>query len=199
MTSWPAANDPLLHAWHGGVRRAIAGGLGAIALAAAALLAWAWWAPLAGAVVANGVVKVDTNRKTVQHRDGGIVREILVREGEHVAAGQPLVRLDDARIRESRLAAEREGAPAWTPPAELQARAREPRVAEALAREAALFAARRSALDAQLRLVREQQQAVAVEVGALEREHTSVSGAMANALKYRIRCRCSCPCLHESR
>ena len=70
--------------------------------------------------------------------------------------------------------------PPGTPPAELQGRAREPRVAEALAREAALFAARRSALDAQLRLVRQQQQAVAVEVGAREREHASVSGAMAS-------------------
>lgn len=191
-----AANDPLLHAWHGGVRRSIASGLVAIALAAAALLAWAWWAPLAGAVVANGVVKVDTNRKTVQHRDGGIVREILVREGEHVAAGQPLVLLDDARIdaafellrsqldaariRESRLAAEREAARVWAPPAELQERVREPRVAEAMAREASLFAARRSALDVQLRLVRQQQEAVAVEIGAREREHASVAAAMAS-------------------
>jgi HlyD family type I secretion membrane fusion protein len=191
----PAANDPLLHAWQRDVRRSIVRGLLAIALALAALLAWAGWAPLAGAIVANGVVKVDTNRKTVQHRDGGIVREIRVREGEHVAAGQVLLVLDDARIdasfellrsqleaarlREARLAAEREGARSW-PPAELRPSARDARAAEALAREAALFAARRSALEAQLRLVRQQQQAVAVEAGAREREHASVSAALAS-------------------
>jgi HlyD family type I secretion membrane fusion protein len=141
------------------------------------------------------VVKVDTNRKTVQHRDGGIVRDILVREGEHVAVGQPLVVLDDARIdasfelarsqidalrvREKRLAAEREGAAQWSPPEDLRARLdAEPRLAEAFARDSALFAARRSALEAQLRLVRQQLGEVGVEIAAREREHASVRVAL---------------------
>ncbi len=42
-------------------------------------------APLSGAIVATGKLKVELNRKTVQHQEGGIVREILVRDGEHVA------------------------------------------------------------------------------------------------------------------
>ncbi|MEG6507762.1 HlyD family efflux transporter periplasmic adaptor subunit [Methyloligella sp. 2.7D] len=58
-------------------------------------LLWASLAHLTSAALAPGVVKVDTYRKTVQHLDGGIVSEILVREGDAVKRGQVLVRLDD--------------------------------------------------------------------------------------------------------
>jgi len=57
---------------------------------------WAAFAPLSSAAIAPGVVKVDSYRKTVQHLEGGIVSRILVHEGDAVAQGQPLVRLDDA-------------------------------------------------------------------------------------------------------
>ncbi len=57
--------------------------------------AWAAWAPISGAVVAAGIVKVDTNRKSVQHLEGGIIQEIRVKEGEQVEAGQPLILLED--------------------------------------------------------------------------------------------------------
>ncbi len=60
---------------------------------------WAFTAKLTGAVIAMGTVKVDQNIKEVQHRDGGIVAEIAVREGDTVAAGQVLFRLDDAQSR----------------------------------------------------------------------------------------------------
>lgn len=56
---------------------------------------WAALAPLTSAAVAPGVVKVDSYRKTVQHLEGGIVREILVRDGDAVRQGQVLVKLDD--------------------------------------------------------------------------------------------------------
>src|SRR5262245_64086801 len=55
---------------------------------------WAALAPLTSAAIAPGVVKVDSSRKVVQHLEGGIVREILVREGQAVKQGQVLVRLD---------------------------------------------------------------------------------------------------------
>src|SRR5262249_47339616 len=55
---------------------------------------WAALAPLTSAAIAPGVVKVDSSRKTVQQLDGGIVRDILVREGEAVKKGQVLLRLD---------------------------------------------------------------------------------------------------------
>ena len=57
--------------------------------------AWSVMAPLAEAAIAPGIIKVEGNRRTVQHLEGGIVREILVRDGAKVQAGQVLVRLDD--------------------------------------------------------------------------------------------------------
>lgn len=63
---------------------------------------WSATAELSGAVIAQGVVAVDENVKAVQHRDGGIVSEIFVREGSRVAADDVLLRLDDAQTRAER-------------------------------------------------------------------------------------------------
>src|SRR5215470_14627950 len=60
---------------------------------------WAVTAPLNGAVVSTGFVKVDGNRKSVQHLDGGIVKEMRVKEGDHVKAGDVLIVLDDSQAR----------------------------------------------------------------------------------------------------
>jgi HlyD family type I secretion membrane fusion protein len=186
--------DPLTDEWVRASRRAVVAGIAAIGVAAVALVVWSVAAPLGAAVVTTGLVKVDTQRKTVQHRDGGTVRDILVREGDRVSAGQALVILDDTRIdasydlargqldavrmRQSRLAAERDGAATWTPDEDFRARLSEPRLADAAARETALFAARRSALDAQARLVATQIAAVNVETAARQREHASLAVAM---------------------
>jgi HlyD family type I secretion membrane fusion protein len=188
-----AANDAFIHAWRKQGRRCLATGLLVTACAVAALLGWSLWAPLAGAVVASGQVRVDTHRKTVQHRDGGIVREILVREGDRVAAGQLLLSLDDARIdaafevartrldasriRQARLLAETTDATHWELPPEVATRLHEPRVAEAAARESGLYTTRRSSLEAQERLLRQQIEAIAVEVAAREREFESLRTA----------------------
>src|SRR5690606_18286006 len=69
-----------------------------VALGGCALGGWATLAPLSGAVSAPGYVKVDLNRKVVQHQEGGIVREIRVRDGDEVRQGEPLVVLEDVRI-----------------------------------------------------------------------------------------------------
>lgn len=60
---------------------------------------WAATAQLTGAVIASGTVKVDDNLKSIQHRDGGIISAIAVKEGDHVEKGQVLLRLDDAQTR----------------------------------------------------------------------------------------------------
>lgn len=60
---------------------------------------WAATAQLSGAVIAQGQVVVDQRIKAIQHRDGGIVSEIAVREGDRVKAGQVLLRLDDAQTK----------------------------------------------------------------------------------------------------
>ena len=74
--------------------------IGTIAIIAMVLGAGAWIsiAPLASAAIAPGVVVVDSNRKVVQHLDGGIIKQIYVRDGDHVEAGQILIALDPTRI-----------------------------------------------------------------------------------------------------
>lgn len=96
---------------------------------------WSFLAPLGGAALAPGVVVVQSHRKTVQHLEGGIVKRLLVREGDTVSRGDVLLELDDtqsagemgivqgqyitARALEARLIAERDGGaevsydPAW--------------------------------------------------------------------------------------
>lgn len=74
------------------------------ALAVAAVLVggvggWAANTEISGAVVASGSVVVESNSKQVQHREGGIVREITVRDGDVVEAGDLLIRLDDTVTR----------------------------------------------------------------------------------------------------
>ena len=60
---------------------------------------WAAVAPLNSAALAPGVVTVQTYRKTVQHLEGGIVKELLARDGDVVKQGDPLIVLDDTQIR----------------------------------------------------------------------------------------------------
>lgn len=143
----PAARDGLIRPL------AVAGGIFAICFGG--LAAWGWQAPVAGAVIATGELRVEGQSKTVQHLDGGIVREILVVEGERVAAGQPLIRLDatEAEAERAALAAERDALAARSVRlrAELEGRA-EPDFAvleargesmeAAIASQRALFAAR---------------------------------------------------------
>src|SRR5215510_194518 len=87
---------------------------------------WAATTELSGAVTASGSVVVDSNVKKVQHPTGGVVGELMVREGDHVRAGDTLMRLDETalraglaiyakgldemRVRKARLASERDGA-----------------------------------------------------------------------------------------
>lgn len=61
--------------------------------------AWAFGTRIAGAVVAPGQIEVEQQRQVVQHPDGGVVEEILVREGASVAAGDVLIRLDGTLLR----------------------------------------------------------------------------------------------------
>lgn len=134
-----------------------------LVLAGVLLGAWAVAAPLSGAIIAAGQLKVELNRKTVQHQEGGIVRQILVRDGEQVHAGQPLLVIGDVRndaeldllidqlhaerIRNARASAEAALGASFTAPADVAAA---PGAAEHLAREQALFAARRRTLDEQI-------------------------------------------------
>lgn len=122
---------------------------------------WAAMSQLNGAVVGEGVVSVEGNRKSVDHLEGGIVRELHVRDGDDVRAGDLLLVLDGeranaqvdifsqqvavARALEARLLAERAGTDAIAFPAELTA-STEPYVVEAVASETGAFNVRREYL-----------------------------------------------------
>jgi HlyD family secretion protein len=57
--------------------------------------AWSALAPIDSAAVARGIIVVDSSKKTIQHLEGGIIQEILIREGDEVKAGQALIRLSE--------------------------------------------------------------------------------------------------------
>jgi HlyD family type I secretion membrane fusion protein len=153
-------------------RRLIRAGGVATLLLVIAIGGWMSLAPLGGAAIAPGVVKVDLNRKTVQHQEGGLVSEILVRDGDKVRAGDTLIVLKDVRVdasnelvqtqldaelaKAARLAAEQAWADAISFPPELKTRSEDARIAELLKREMHLFDTRRGAYDKQVRLIRSQ-------------------------------------------
>src|SRR5258705_7711537 len=81
------------------IRRVALAGWLIIAIFFGGIGSWAVTAPLNGAVVGNAVVKVEGNRKSVQHLDGGIVKELRIKEGDKVNAGEVLIILDETQAR----------------------------------------------------------------------------------------------------
>lgn len=140
---------------------------------------WASLARLDGAAVSSGVVAVESYRKTVQHLEGGIVREILVRDGDVVAEGQVLLRLDPTRVdaqseayrsqvaalqaQETRLLVERDAGSVLSFPPEVVRRSADTAVAAVIADQKQVFDVRRAALlsnlsvaDAQIEQIRKE-------------------------------------------
>ena len=179
----PAANDALRPF----DRRAV---FVPLAVAAVLLGLWAAIAPISGAVIAMARIKVELERKTVQHREGGIVREIKVRNGQQVHAGDVLVVVDDVRtdaelslledqlraerVRQARVSAETTLARVFDIDARLGA---EPGVAGHLARERAQFTSRRRTLDEQLDALQMQMSAAHAQSAALVNQIASLQEA----------------------
>jgi len=165
-------------------RRLIYAGVGAILVLVLLVAGWTALAPVSGAVIAGGSVKVDMYRRTVQHQEGGIVGEILVRDGTRVKAGDPLIVLKDVKVdaatemvltqldgemaKVARLHAEQAWAKRIEFPDELMKRASDPRIGEVLRRETQLFQTRREAYDSQLELIRAQIRDIRQEIAARE-------------------------------
>jgi len=80
-------------------RRPMLLGFAVLIAGVGAFAAWASLTEINGAIVSSGFVEVQSRRQIVQHRDGGIVAEIFVRDGEKVAKGAPIIRLDDSQLR----------------------------------------------------------------------------------------------------
>ncbi|MSR15421.1 MAG: HlyD family type I secretion periplasmic adaptor subunit [Gammaproteobacteria bacterium] len=147
-------------------------GMTLIAVAFVGFGGWASFVPLSGAVIAPGVVKVEANRKTVQHLEGGIVSAINVRDGDHVVAGQTLLELQSENVsasveilsgqrdveiaKHARLHAERELAEEIEFPAALVSRNSQPGVAALIEGEGRFFKAKRAALNGQKALLARQ-------------------------------------------
>ena len=164
--------------------REAAAGLAIVGLFLAGFLGWAASAPLESAAIAPGVVSVDGYRKTVQHLEGGIVGEILVREGERVAAGQVVVRLDDttpkaslellrgrwlvAGALEARLVAERDGLTQVRFPERLRGRRDDAKARQVLTGQTNIFEARRQALASQTAILKQRVAEYGEEIVGIE-------------------------------
>ncbi len=171
------------------VRGPVILGLGGAGLALATFFIWAATAPLNSAAVAIGVVTVDSNRKAVQHLEGGIVKEILVSDGSRVNKGDVLIRLDDTRTsasvdlllgqyrsalaRVASLRAEQEGLEAPLYPAELMDHIEDPIVAEILDSQNNLFYTRRASLQGQVDVLGQQVKQFEEEIAGLEAQKES--------------------------
>src|SRR5215472_1073679 len=171
-------------------------GYSAIALAVGGFGGWAATSEIAGAVIANGNIVVESNVKTVQHPSGGIVGEILVKEGSEVEAGQVLMRLDDTltratlgvvrsqldlyAAREARLLAERDGLPAIPVAAASPGDAETEAFAGALAGERRLFESRHHALGGQRAQLHERITQIGEEIRGL----TAQQEAKAKEIEY---------------
>lgn len=132
---------------------------------------WAGTAPLKGAVVANAVVKIDGNRKSLQHLEGGIVKELRVREGDRIAAGDVVLVLDESQARaefevltqdfivlraaEERLRAELAQRPEMTFPDDLKTFANDHYVAEVWDGQVRQLQVRLAAIDGQRKVIKE--------------------------------------------
>ncbi len=148
------------------------------------LVGWAAWMQISGAVIAPGAIVVETNLKTLKHKEGGIVHEILVKNGDLVKAGDVLLRLDDATTRanlavvkkeldellaqEARLRAERDNRTAIVNHPSLSGRAHEPGIALILSGERQLRAARAAGLAGRVNQLHEQVNQLNSEIQSLE-------------------------------
>lgn len=153
-------------------RATILFGFAVVALGVGAFVFWAMLAPLAEAVIAGGTVKVDSSRKLVQHLDGGIVKEILVRDGDAVKKNDALIRLDETRAAASvailsdgyanalalaaRLVAERDSLDEIVFPDALVDKAGDVKVQGILQSQVSLWKARRSALEGEVQILEKQ-------------------------------------------
>ena len=146
-------------------------GLKVLALSLGVFLLWAAFAPLDEGVPAAGVVAIDTKRKAVQHLSGGIVKEVLVREGDKVKDGQVVIKLDAAvakanfeavrqrylglRASQGRLLAEQSNALRISFHPDLIAASQDPLIAVQMQTQVQLFASRKAALQSDLQSIQE--------------------------------------------
>ena len=154
--------------------------------------AWSTFAPLESAAIAFGTVESESSRKTIQHLEGGIIRAILVADGDAVRAGQTLISLEDtkaraeaqslqgqlwdATAREARLQAEQHAEERVSFPAMLEmAQNANPSVAAVLAGQQSIFETRRQVFQSQAAVNREKRSQVEKEIEGLRAQESAAS------------------------
>ncbi len=176
-------------------RRIVGIGRLVILLFVVAFFGWGALAPLDSAIMAPGVIVVQSHRKAIQHLEGGIVREVAVNDGQSVKAGGLLVRLDDTQAKanlallngendafaaqEARLTAERDGRDAIAFPQDLVASRNDPKAAAAMAGEQSAFETRRETLAKQVDILVKRSEENGRIVAGLKSEEQSVEQQMA--------------------
>jgi protease secretion system membrane fusion protein len=165
-----------------------------VLLGVGGFLLWAMLAPLDKGVPLSGTVAKESNRKAIQHQTGGTVKEILVKDGDVVKAGQVLVRMNGivaqssydtsdaqyltARATEARLIAERDGLKTIKFPADLEQRKNEPRVAELMSMQNQLLMSRQMSLQNELGSVDENIAGLKQQIKSLEEARDSKKAQM---------------------
>lgn len=171
-------------------------GLGLMIFLFGFIFLWAALVPLQSGAVAQGRIVVDSNRKEIQHLEGGIVKEIAVKEGQLVTAGQLLVRLDNttsqarsdllrgeyiaARASEARLLAERDNKPSITFPEELtRLESTDQQVRDNLDSQRRLFASHKESLTGQIDVLNQKMGQSGSEIGGLREQASAASQQIA--------------------
>jgi protease secretion system membrane fusion protein len=160
-----------------------------VLLGVGGFLLWGMLAPLDKGVPLSGTVAKESNRKAIQHQTGGTIKQILVKDGDIVRAGQVLVRMDGtlansaydtseaqylaARANEARLIAERDGLKKVTFPAEFEQRKNEPRIIELMTLQNQLITSRQMSLQNELGSVDENIAGLKEQIHGLEESRDS--------------------------
>jgi HlyD family secretion protein len=171
------------------MRRHLLGAVVVVCILVIGVGGWGATAVISGAVVAAGSLVVDSNVKKVQHPTGGIVGDLRVRDGDHVRAGDIVVRLDETvtranlaivskgldelMARKARLESERDGWDTVTFPVQLVAGASDPERAAIMDSERKLFNLRKTARNGQKAQLRERMAQLQEEIAGLTAQQNS--------------------------
>ena len=158
-------------------------GFVALALLVGGVGVWSVRTEIAGAIIATGTIVVENNRQVVQHAEGGIVAEIVARDGDTVGAGDLLVQLDatllrsdlavaelqlfELQARRARLEAERDEADAVAFPPDLLAREGEAAISQ-IEGQRVLFEARRETFEKELSQIEERRRQTGNQIEGAE-------------------------------
>ena len=177
------------------IRRHLWGGGLFLCSLLAFMTGWAAWMEISGAIIAPGAIMVETNVKTIKHKEGGIIGRILIKNGDLVSSGDLLIRLDDAVTQanlaavykqideltatEARLVAERDGLDEIAFPATLTDRIKDPAIARIVTDQKQWKMARTSAFSGRIDQLTEQVNQLESQIVSLNIQSTAKADEIA--------------------